>query len=536
MPMPIQSALPTWDTTGRFLFPQERFTFYLSRVGDPILMPPKVPIELFLNPDATDPATDLRKVSDGAAYPANVVLIGDDGLVPQFYGAVGEKLYYGRPYGATQTYPVEAAYGPILDALYDAGYSTEVVHLPSLPRNDGTVLVWDAATGKPRLMAVLPIGNIPSLSSLYDLAGAATTAATAAQAAAIAAAATDATNKANGAASVSIPLTQRGASNGVATLDGAGRLPSAQLPPLAITDTFVVSSQSAMLALAAEVGDIAVRTDQSKTYILQTTGATVLSHWVELASSGLGQVISVDGQTGIVSLSTSYAPLTHASRHAAAGADPITPAAIGAETPAAAQTKATTAKNDAITSAAGLYLPLTQKGAASGLATLDSGSKVPLSQIPTLSAYDPAGAAMAAQAAAIDDATSKYVPLTQRAAAGGVATLDGSSKVPVGQVPSLPYDASGAASAAQAAAIAAASSDATTKANAAQSTAVSTAASAAAGLYIPLTQRAAASGVATLDSAGHVPAAQINSAPVLLLNIGDPVPGGTPAGTVIVRR
>ena len=536
MPLPIQAATLTWDATGRWVFPQERLTFYYSRAGDPILMPPQIPIQIFMDADGDTPASDLRDPATGAVISNGIVLVGADGLVSEFYGPVNVRLLYAQPYGSTLIYPLDAQFGPILDALYDAGYATDVVRRPNAPLTDSAVMIWDASAGKPRLVATLAVGNIPSLVSLYDPLGTAQTKADLAQAAAIAAAATDATNKANGAASVSVPLTQRGAANGVATLGSDSKLPSSQLPPLAITDTFVVASQVAMLALTAQVGDIAVRTDQSKTYILQTAGATTLSHWVELESSGLGQVISVDGQTGIVSLTTSYAPLTHASQHAAAGADPVTPAAIGAETPSAAQTKATTAKNDAIADAASKYLPLTQKGAAAGLATLDGGSKVPLAQIPTLAAYDPSGAAAAAQTASIDDAATKYVPLTQRGAASGVATLDGSSKVPTGQIPSLPYDASGAASTAQSAAIAAAATDATTKANAAQSAAVTAAGSSAAGLYVPLAQRGANSGVATLDSGGHVPLSQLYGAPVLVLGTADPIPGGTPAGTVIVRH
>ena len=51
---------------------------------------------------------------------------------------------------------------------------------------------------------------------------------------------------------------------------------------------------------------------------------------------------------------------THASQHASTGADPITPAAIGA-------------------------IPATQKGAAGGVASLDSSGKVPSGQLPEIS-------------------------------------------------------------------------------------------------------------------------------------------------------
>jgi hypothetical protein len=527
MPMPIQSALPTWDTTGRFLFPQDRFTFYLSRAGDPILMPPKVPIQLYLDPAGAHVATDLRDPVTGDALPDNTVLVGDDGLVSQFYGAVGVKLYYGRPFGATATYPVEAAYGPILDALYDSGYSTDVVHLPDLPRNDGTVMVWDATSGKPRLMAVLPIGNIPSLSSLYDVTGAATAAASAAQAAAIAAAATDATNKANGAKAASIPVDQKGASNGVATLDAGGLLPSAQLPPLAITDTFVVSSQTAMLALAAHVGDVAVRTDQSKTYILQTAGATVLSHWVELASSGLGQVISVDGLTGIVSLTAVYAAKTHAAQHGAAGSDPVTPAAIGAETPTGAQTKATAAQAAAATDA-------TSKVTAHAAATDPHGDRAFATTAVSnhVAATDPHGdrsaasTALAAHVAATDPHGDRA--FTTAAVAAHVAASDphadrafATAAIATHAAAADPHGDRAAATTALAAHVAA-SDPHGDRADAASK-------------YLPLTARGATNGVAAL-SGGTVPLAQLYGAPVLVLNVGDAVPGGTPAGTVIARH
>ena len=54
------------------------------------------------------------------------------------------------------------------------------------------------------------------------------------------------------------------------------------LPPLAITDTYVVNSQVAMLALAAQTGDVAVRTDTSQTFILQGADPTILANWVQL--------------------------------------------------------------------------------------------------------------------------------------------------------------------------------------------------------------------------------------------------------------
>lgn len=75
----------------------------------------------------------------------------------------------------------------------------------------------------------------------------------------------------------------------------------AQLPALAITSTSVVSSQAAMLALSAQVGDVTVRTDLSKSFILGAEPASMLGNWVELLSL-TPFVTSVAGRTGAVSL------------------------------------------------------------------------------------------------------------------------------------------------------------------------------------------------------------------------------------------
>lgn len=79
----------------------------------------------------------------------------------------------------------------------------------------------------------------------------------------------------------------RGVAGGVASLDSNGKIPTLQLPALAINDTFVVSSEAAMLAAAAEVGDVVVRTDISKSFILAEEPATTLGNWVELLTAGI---------------------------------------------------------------------------------------------------------------------------------------------------------------------------------------------------------------------------------------------------------
>jgi hypothetical protein len=56
---------------------------------------------------------------------------------------------------------------------------------------------------------------------------------------------------------------------GYAGLDLNGKINPSQLPALAITNTFVVNSEVEMLALSCETGDVAIRNDISKTFILQ---------------------------------------------------------------------------------------------------------------------------------------------------------------------------------------------------------------------------------------------------------------------------
>lgn len=91
--------------------------------------------------------------------------------------------------------------------------------------------------------------------------------------------------------------------NGVAGLDSNGKLLVSQLPATAITDTFVVASQAAMLALTAQTGDVAVRTDVSKSFILRGASASTLADWQELLTP-TDVVTSVNGMVGPVTIST----------------------------------------------------------------------------------------------------------------------------------------------------------------------------------------------------------------------------------------
>lgn len=89
------------------------------------------------------------------------------------------------------------------------------------------------------------------------------------------------------------------AAGNIPLLDGNGKLLVSVMPATAITDTFVVGSQAAMLALTAERGDVAVRTDLNRSFILKTDGASTLANWQELLTP-TDQVLSVAGLTGAI--------------------------------------------------------------------------------------------------------------------------------------------------------------------------------------------------------------------------------------------
>ena len=102
---------------------------------------------------------------------------------------------------------------------------------------------------------------------------------------------------------------QKGIANGIAELDANGLVPTHHLPPIAITNTFVVTSQVAMTSLSAQTGDIAIRTDVNKSFVLTATPASTLGNWQELLTP-TDSVLSVDGLTGAVNLTGTYLALT----------------------------------------------------------------------------------------------------------------------------------------------------------------------------------------------------------------------------------
>lgn len=83
-----------------------------------------------------------------------------------------------------------------------------------------------------------------------------------------------------------------------------GKISATVIPKIAITDTFTAANEAAMLALSnAETGDVAIRTDLSKSFILAGTDPSKLADWQELLTPA-DKVQSVNGKTGTVTLTT----------------------------------------------------------------------------------------------------------------------------------------------------------------------------------------------------------------------------------------
>ena len=91
------------------------------------------------------------------------------------------------------------------------------------------------------------------------------------------------------------------AAGNVPVLGSDGKLAAAVIPDLAVMDIYEAGSEAAMLALDAQKGDICVRSDETKTYILTASPASTLANWKWLQTPDC-QVISVNGKTGVVTL------------------------------------------------------------------------------------------------------------------------------------------------------------------------------------------------------------------------------------------
>ena len=93
------------------------------------------------------------------------------------------------------------------------------------------------------------------------------------------------------------------AAGNVPVVGADGKLDTSIMPQLVITDVKDAASQAEMLALTAQQGDVCLRTDESKTYILAGTDPKVSANWKLWLTPGC-DVLSVNGKTGVIVLTT----------------------------------------------------------------------------------------------------------------------------------------------------------------------------------------------------------------------------------------
>lgn len=95
-----------------------------------------------------------------------------------------------------------------------------------------------------------------------------------------------------------IPLAQRGAANGVATLDSGGKVPVNQISQVVIVNVEVCGNESCQTSLDAYEGDVCSRSDEGKFYIHNGGIVGDMTDWYEMTA--IGSVVSVNSQTGVV--------------------------------------------------------------------------------------------------------------------------------------------------------------------------------------------------------------------------------------------
>jgi len=105
-----------------------------------------------------------------------------------------------------------------------------------------------------------------------------------------------------------IETSTKGAANGVAELDAGGKVPITQIPATAITSVDVVASEAAQIALTAEEGDVAKRTDEGIAYIHNGGTAGDITDWTILHDAFAGANDTLSNLTSPTSVSQALIP------------------------------------------------------------------------------------------------------------------------------------------------------------------------------------------------------------------------------------
>lgn len=148
-------------------------------------------------------------------------------------------------------------------------------------------------------------------------------------------------------------VASKGAANGIATLGADGKLLSAQIPAIAVSDFLgEVSSEAGLLALTGQRGDWAIRTDNKTSYMLIGEDATQAANWKAIVTPDDGVTAlrnasgTVSGQNGVVTLANvAFSGAANDVSFSDASFTATTVAAALVEAKAAATTAATAASN-----------------------------------------------------------------------------------------------------------------------------------------------------------------------------------------------
>ena len=123
-----------------------------------------------------------------------------------------------------------------------------------------------------------------------------------------------------------IPPSEKGTADGVATLDGGGKVPATQIPAVALPEVHVVADAAARLALTVQEGDESIQTDTGEHYLFDGTvwklypGASAAPHALGGASHTADTLASLNTKVSDAILDDTSAARTP-SLHTLGGAE-----------------------------------------------------------------------------------------------------------------------------------------------------------------------------------------------------------------------
>jgi hypothetical protein len=239
---------------------------------------------------------------------------------------------------------------------------------------------------------------------------------------------------------------EKGAAGGYASLDGSGKVPSAQIPDIAISEFLgVAADESAMLGAVGQKGDWVIRSDENKVYVITGADPSVIGGWTALAYPA-DAVVSVNGQTGAVSLDYSdvgAAPAVHNHDDAYYTESEVDTLLTGKEDAGAVAThSADTTNVHGIADTSDIILEGDARLSDARTPTAHNHDDIYYTdgEVDTLlSGKETAGAAASAVSAheGAADPHAGYQKESEKGVADGYASLDSGGQVPAAQIPAI---------------------------------------------------------------------------------------------------